>query len=139
MRIRESKAKRISLPIVGGGKSTGTYSGLSGEDQWTSRARFLPGSRSLKGLSPCAERMSVPRAKRNSRRRGRNFQPHVTLARLRSARAGAAYLERQGRIEAEPFTTGTFFPQSSGIANNILSFGLGEGDQQSTHIHTFVL
>jgi len=35
---------------------------------------------------------------------GRNFQPHVTLARLRGARADsvAAYLERQGRIEAEP-------------------------------------
>jgi RNA 2',3'-cyclic 3'-phosphodiesterase len=46
---------------------------------------------------------------------GRNFQPHVTLARLRGARADsvAAYLERQGRIEAEPFIVNRFVLYSS--------------------------
>jgi 2'-5' RNA ligase len=39
----------------------------------------------------------------------------VTLARLRGARADAvaAYLERQGRIEAEPFTVSRFVLYSS--------------------------
>ena len=46
---------------------------------------------------------------------GRNFKPHVTLARLRGARADAvaAYLERQGGIAAEPFTVSRFVVYSS--------------------------
>lgn len=46
---------------------------------------------------------------------GRNFKPHVTLARLRGARADAvaAYLERQGGIAAEPFTVSRFVLYSS--------------------------
>jgi len=46
---------------------------------------------------------------------GRNFKPHVTLARLRGARADAvaAYLERQGGVEAEPFTVNRFVLFSS--------------------------
>src|SRR5689334_590787 len=46
---------------------------------------------------------------------GRNFKPHVTLARLRNARADAvaAYLEHQGGIAAEPFTVSRFVLYSS--------------------------
>ena len=46
---------------------------------------------------------------------GRNFKPHVTLARLRGARADAvaAYLERQGGVIAEPFTVNRFVLYSS--------------------------
>ena len=46
---------------------------------------------------------------------GRNFKPHVTLARLRGARpdAVALYLERQGGIVAEPFTVSRFVLYSS--------------------------
>jgi len=46
---------------------------------------------------------------------GRNFKPHVTLARLRNARAGAvaAYLEHQGGIAVEPFTVSRFVLFSS--------------------------
>jgi len=46
---------------------------------------------------------------------GRNFKPHVTLARLRGARADAVaqYLERQGGIAAPPFTVSRFVLYSS--------------------------
>ena len=46
---------------------------------------------------------------------GRNFKPHVTLARLRGARADAVatYLERQGGVVAEPFTVNRFVLYSS--------------------------
>ncbi len=46
---------------------------------------------------------------------GRNFKPHVTLARLRGARADAvaAYLERQGGVYAEPFLVTRFVLYSS--------------------------
>jgi 2'-5' RNA ligase len=46
---------------------------------------------------------------------GRNFKPHITLARLRGARpdAVAAYLERQGAVAAEPFTVSRFVLYSS--------------------------
>jgi 2'-5' RNA ligase len=46
---------------------------------------------------------------------GRNFTPHVTLARLRGARADAvaAYLERQGGLFTEPFTVNRFVLYSS--------------------------
>jgi 2'-5' RNA ligase len=46
---------------------------------------------------------------------GRNFKPHVTLARLRGARADAVatYLERQGGVTAEPFTVNRFVLYSS--------------------------
>lgn len=45
---------------------------------------------------------------------GRNFKPHVTLARLRGARPDtvATYLERQGSV-AEPFTVNRFVLYSS--------------------------
>jgi len=45
----------------------------------------------------------------------RNFKPHVTLARLRGARADAVatYLERQGGVAAEPFTVNRFVVYSS--------------------------
>jgi 2'-5' RNA ligase len=46
---------------------------------------------------------------------GRNFKPHVTLARLRHARsdAVAAYLERQAHVTAAPFTVSRFVLYSS--------------------------
>jgi 2'-5' RNA ligase len=46
---------------------------------------------------------------------GRNYKPHVTLARLRGARADAvaAYLERQGGVGAEPFSVSRFVLYSS--------------------------
>jgi 2'-5' RNA ligase len=46
---------------------------------------------------------------------GRNFKPHVTLARLRGARpdAVATYLERQGGVAAEPFIVSRFVLYSS--------------------------
>ena len=46
---------------------------------------------------------------------GRNFKPHVTLARLRGARADAvaAYLERQGGIGPQSFTVSRFVLYSS--------------------------
>jgi 2'-5' RNA ligase len=46
---------------------------------------------------------------------GRNFKPHVTLARLRGARADAvaAYLERQGGIGPESFMVSRFVLYSS--------------------------
>lgn len=46
---------------------------------------------------------------------GRNFKPHVTLARLRGARPDtvATYLERQGGVRAEPFTVNRFVLYSS--------------------------
>jgi len=46
---------------------------------------------------------------------GRNFKPHVTLARLRGARPDtvATYLERQGGVRAEPFIVNRFVLYSS--------------------------
>ena len=46
---------------------------------------------------------------------GRNFKPHVTLARLRGARADAvaAYLQRQGGVGPESFTVSRFVLYSS--------------------------
>jgi 2'-5' RNA ligase len=46
---------------------------------------------------------------------GRNYKPHVTLARLKGARAEAvaAYLQRQGDIGPEPFTVSRFVLYSS--------------------------
>ena len=46
---------------------------------------------------------------------GRNYKPHVTLARLKGARAEAvaAYLQRQGGIGPEPFTVSRFVLYSS--------------------------
>jgi len=46
---------------------------------------------------------------------GRNFKPHVTLARLRGARpdAVARYLERQGGLPLEPFPVTRFVLYSS--------------------------
>lgn len=46
---------------------------------------------------------------------GRNYKPHVTLARLRGARADqvATYLERQGGVFADPFLVTRFVLYSS--------------------------
>lgn len=46
---------------------------------------------------------------------GRNFKPHVTLARLRGARASvvATYLHRGGSVVVEPFTVSRFVLYSS--------------------------
>lgn len=46
---------------------------------------------------------------------GRNYKPHVTLARLRGARpdAAATYLQRQGSMTSEPFAVTRFVLYSS--------------------------
>jgi len=72
-------------------------------------------------LGPSAALETLQRAhERAAREAGlppesRNFKPHVTLARLRGARADAvaAYLERQGGVEAESFTVNRFVVYSS--------------------------
>jgi len=72
-------------------------------------------------LAPSAALETLQRAhERAAREAGlppesRNFKPHVTLARLRGARADAvaAYLERQGGVEAESFTVNRFVVYSS--------------------------
>ncbi|MEZ5873869.1 MAG: RNA 2',3'-cyclic phosphodiesterase [Hyphomicrobiales bacterium] len=72
-------------------------------------------------LAPSEELEALHRANERAARaaglppEGRNFKPHVTLARLRGARpdAVAAYLERQGAMMAEPFTVSRFVLYSS--------------------------
>jgi 2'-5' RNA ligase len=72
-------------------------------------------------LAPSEELEALHRANERAARaaglppEGRNFKPHVTLARLRGARpdAVAAYLERQGGMMAEPFTVSRFVLYSS--------------------------
>jgi 2'-5' RNA ligase len=72
-------------------------------------------------LAPSAALETLQRAhERAAREAGlppesRNFKPHVTLARLRGTRADAvaAYLERQGGVEAESFTVNRFVVYSS--------------------------
>jgi len=72
-------------------------------------------------LAPCEALETLQRAhERAAREAGlppesRNFKPHVTLARLRGARADAvaAYLERQGGAAAEPFAVNRFVLYSS--------------------------
>jgi 2'-5' RNA ligase len=73
------------------------------------------------GIAPSEALESLRRANERAARKaglppeGRNFKPHVTLARLRGARADdvAAYLGRQGGVEAEPFTVTRFVLYSS--------------------------
>jgi RNA 2',3'-cyclic 3'-phosphodiesterase len=73
------------------------------------------------GIAPSDALDSLQRANERAAREaglppeGRNFKPHVTLARLRGARADAvaAYLERQGHVEAKPFTVNRFVLYSS--------------------------
>ena len=73
------------------------------------------------GLTPSPALETLQRAHERAARsagmppESRNFKPHITLARLRGARADAvaAYLERQGGAVAEPFTVSRFVLYSS--------------------------
>lgn len=73
------------------------------------------------GIAPSDRLENLQRANERAAREaglppeGRNFAPHVTLARLRGARADAvaAYLEHQGGIVTEPFTVSRFVLYSS--------------------------
>lgn len=73
------------------------------------------------GIAPSDSLEALQRANERAAREaglppeGRNFKPHVTLARLRGARADAvaAYLERQGGVVAEPFSVTRFVLYSS--------------------------
>jgi 2'-5' RNA ligase len=73
------------------------------------------------GISPSQGLEALQRANERAAREaglppeGRNYKPHVTLARLKGARAEAvaAYLERQGGIGPEPFTVSRFVLYSS--------------------------
>jgi RNA 2',3'-cyclic 3'-phosphodiesterase len=73
------------------------------------------------GIAPSEGLAALRRANERAAREaglpaeGRNFMPHVTLARLRNARADAvaAYLEHQGGISAAPFTVSRFVLYSS--------------------------
>jgi 2'-5' RNA ligase len=82
---------------------------LQAERAWQLRrsqaARDLRWHRPLRGLTLFAEANERAARAAGLPPEGRNFQPHVTLARLRNARAGAVacYLEHQGGIAVEPF------------------------------------
>lgn len=73
------------------------------------------------GIAPSEELETLRRANERAAREaglppdGRNFKPHITLARLRGARADAvaAYLERQGGIGPQSFTVSRFVLYSS--------------------------
>jgi RNA 2',3'-cyclic 3'-phosphodiesterase len=73
------------------------------------------------GVKPCPGLDSLRRANDRAAREaglppeGRNFKPHVTLARLRGVRpdAVAAYLERQADVAVERFTVSRFVLYSS--------------------------
>jgi 2'-5' RNA ligase len=73
------------------------------------------------GIAPSDALDALQRANEHAARKaglppeGRNFTPHVTLARLRRARADAvaAYLECQGCVAAEPFMVSRFVLYSS--------------------------
>jgi RNA 2',3'-cyclic 3'-phosphodiesterase len=73
------------------------------------------------GIAPSEALDSLQRANERAARKaglppeGRNFKPHVTLARLRGARADdvAVYLGRQGGVGAEPFVVTRFVLYSS--------------------------
>ena len=73
------------------------------------------------GIAPSQRLEALQRANERAAREaglppeGRNFKPHVTLARLKGARADAvaAYLERQGGIGPEAFTVSRFVLYSS--------------------------
>lgn len=73
------------------------------------------------GIAPCTELETLQRANERAARKtgllpeGRNFKPHVTLARLRGARPGtvASYLGQQGGLTATSFTVTRFVLYSS--------------------------
>jgi 2'-5' RNA ligase len=87
------------LGSFGGGKPRAIFAGIAPSDGLDALRRANERAAREAGLPP----------------EGRNFKPHVTLARLRGARADAvaAYLERQGGVAAEPFTVSRFVLYSS--------------------------
>ena len=87
------------LGSFGGGKPRAIFAGIAPSEGLEALRRANERAAREAGLPP----------------EGRNFKPHVTLARLRGARADAvaAYLERQGGIGPEPFTVSRFVVYSS--------------------------
>jgi 2'-5' RNA ligase len=87
------------LGSFGGGKPRAIFAGIAPSEGLEALQRANERAAREAGLPP----------------EGRNFKPHVTLARLRGARpdAVAAYLERQGHIGAESFLVRRFVLYSS--------------------------
>ena len=87
------------LGSFGGGKPRAIFAGIAPSEGLDALRRANERAAREAGLPP----------------EGRNFKPHVTLARLRGARpdAVALYLERQGGIVAEPFAVSRFVLYSS--------------------------
>jgi 2'-5' RNA ligase len=87
------------LGSFGGGKPRAIFAGVAPSEGLESLRRANERAAREAGLPP----------------EGRNFRPHVTLARLKGARADAVaqYLERQGGIAPEAFTVSRFVLFSS--------------------------
>ena len=87
------------LGSFGGGKPRAIFAGIAPSEGLEALRRANERAAREAGLPP----------------EGRNFKPHVTLARLRGARADAvaAYLERQGGIGPSTFTVDRFVLYSS--------------------------
>ena len=87
------------LGSFGGGKPRAIFAGI-GPSRWLDALR--------RANERAAREAGLPPE-------GRNYKPHVTLARLKGARAEAvaAYLQRQGGIGPEPFTVSRFVLYSS--------------------------
>jgi 2'-5' RNA ligase len=91
--------KLSGLGSFGGGKPRAIFAGIARSEELEALQRANERAARDAGLPP----------------EGRNFKPHVTLARLRGARAGAvaAYLERQGDVGPESFMVTRFVLYSS--------------------------
>jgi len=87
------------LGSFGGGKPRAIFAGIAPSEGLEALRRANERAARVAGLPP----------------EGRNYKPHVTLARLRGARADAvaAYLERQGGIGPGTFTVSRFVLYSS--------------------------
>ena len=96
---RRSSSRLNGLGSFGGGKPRAIFAGIAPSQGLEALQRANERAAREAGLPP----------------EGRNYKPHVTLARLRGARADAvaAYLERQGGIGPEPFTVSRFVLYSS--------------------------
>ena len=96
---RRSSSRLNGIGSFGGRKPRAIFAGIAPSDALDTLQRANEHAAREAGLPP----------------EGRNFTPHVTLARLRRARADAvaAYLECQGGIAAEPFMVSRFVLYSS--------------------------
>ena len=100
----------------------------------------------IAGVCPCVELEVLQRANERAARKaglppeGRNFKPHVTLARLRGARRGivARYLQHQGGMAAESFTVTRFVLYSSrdsvGGGPYVIEAAYNLGNEEADHL-----